>query len=139
MDAMKGSQFIPGWSRGRLAIVWFIPLLNLWKPYEVLRELLHYSSPQTRDAVPESGSFSSALPYLLLLWIPFLLVAKLPRIWLRFYGADDFPPGTTEYAVIAWARYLPLALDSVFFIYVISAIDKLQNARHAMLRMQARK
>ncbi|MBN2081546.1 DUF4328 domain-containing protein [bacterium] len=118
-------SFTPGWAVGW----WFVPLINLWRPYEILRELFHYSSAHTRGAVPETGSYENAPPYLLHLWIAFLVIAKLPRLWMAFYGSDAFPPGSSEYAMCEWVRYLPLALDSLFFIYVIGAVDKLQNAR----------
>jgi hypothetical protein len=64
--AASPMEFSPGWSVGW----YFIPFLNLWKPYQAMKEIWRVSAdPRNPDIVPASSLLSS--------WWLFYIVASL--------------------------------------------------------------
>jgi hypothetical protein len=62
----QGLQFTPGWGVGW----WFIPIANLWKPYQAIKELWVASDPTTRTIDWRGGKAGAILPWW---WAAFLI------------------------------------------------------------------
>jgi hypothetical protein len=53
----QGLQFTPGWGVGW----WFIPIANLWKPYQAIKALWVASDPEKRSSDWREGKASTIL------------------------------------------------------------------------------
>jgi hypothetical protein len=88
---VRGLKYSPGWAVGGF----FVPLLNLERPYEMMRELWFRSYPPAlgeSDGTPEGHSSSSERPTVALVgwwWGLFLLSGILGRISTRITLAAD--------------------------------------------------
>jgi uncharacterized protein DUF4328 len=114
-------KFTPGWAVGW----YFIPILNLWKPYHAMREIWRVSAnPGNPESVPESGLLSA--------WWFFYIVASLSgnaafRMTLR---AEEIPEllaanGVTLFSDVAG---IPLA---IIFLAVVRRIHGNQELARA--------
>lgn len=87
-------EFTPGWAVGW----WFIPILNLFKPFQVMREIWCESDP---ESVPEDGErsfLSSSLhsaPGFMTLWWAFWLLSN----FLSNIASNAFEPERPETAL----------------------------------------
>jgi hypothetical protein len=114
----SGMSFSPGWSIG----YYFIPILNLWKPYQAMKEIWK-ASKQPTDW--KSQSASSILP---LWWFLWLVSGVLGQILLRLsLGAEELE-GFLLANIVAQAcdvLAIPLAL---VFLAIVDRIDRMQQA-----------
>ena len=126
----RNMLYTPGWSIGW----YFIPIANLWKPYQAMKEIWKASSnPQSW----KSQSRSSLLPWWWFLWIVFsvgsFLSQLLPLVLMAylFIAADA---GTSfnleEITVLAlrifYITEVILIVLSLILIKIISGIYKIQ-------------
>ena len=79
---MPSQRFSPGWG----VVTWFVPIINLFLPYQVMAEIWRGSNATTREAWNKS-----TVPFALGVWWGLhLLSSVLPLIGLRMQ--DGFPP-----------------------------------------------
>jgi Domain of unknown function (DUF4328) len=111
-------QFSPGWAVG-----WFfIPILNLWKPYQAMKELWQVSANPLHWQSQERGGL---LPWWWFLWI---LSNGLGQISFRLsVGATDVSSIVASNIVDIFADASSVALEIVAII-MVSRIAKMQLA-----------
>ena len=109
-------QYSPGWAVG----YFFIPILNLFRPYQVTKEIWRGSDPQAAFS-EHSGLSEISTPALLPIWWTFWIVANLAgrasaRMSLRAESLDEMITSSwvTLVADIASAVAAVLALRLVF-------------------------
>ena len=56
----RGQRFSPGWAVGW----WFVPIMNLWRPYQVVKEIWKGSDPDMVGEKAERWEQASAWPFL---------------------------------------------------------------------------
>jgi heme/copper-type cytochrome/quinol oxidase subunit 2 len=69
---IRNPEFTPGWTVG----YWFIPILNLFRPFQIIRELWNESDP---DFDPELGFLSHSLgaPTIISWWWAFWILSRI--------------------------------------------------------------
>jgi hypothetical protein len=124
----EGYQFTPWWAVGG----WFVPYLNLFRPYQVIKELWQTSDP---DATADSAAWQSGRtpPLLLVWWVLWLSQTVLSQVVstlnknaktaAAFVGYERWAIGT-EVASVAGAL---LAL------FLVVTIDRRQTERRRQL------
>lgn len=90
---MKGLAFSEGWAAGS----WFVPILNLFRPYQIMKELYE----RTHDYISaRDENFKTQLNmYLVGFWWAFWVITSIvsniqSRILLRATGPDDYLLGS---------------------------------------------
>ncbi len=118
----------PGWAVG----FWFIPVLNLFRPFQIMRELWNESDP---DFDPELGFLSSSLgtPELISWWWAFWLISRVAeRISITVGNAkNSFNNGSFALALI-FAAVLSAAA-AFLTIQVVRGITARQRLRSERL------
>lgn len=61
----RGLQFTPGWGVGW----WFVPVANLWKPYQAIKELWVASDPEKGASDWRGGKAWTVLPWWWAAWL----------------------------------------------------------------------
>lgn len=118
-------EFSPGW-----AIAWyFMPILSLFKPFEVMREIWHGSDPDLSD-VPRDRWPTGSLA-LLRWWWGFHIAAYLVH-YLVYYTARD------AVSLEMIQRAVAVALAALLCVQIPHALLKLILVRRVYLRQQAR-
>jgi hypothetical protein len=125
---------LPGESPGMAVGSFFIPIINLWRPYRVIADTWIASDPA---AVPGAGSDAwtqrtqSAPPYFLAWWILWLVSRIAARIVERAIGDNPTPSeaasSMTALLVVAAVELVALAL----MFAVVWNLTRRQDQRHA--------
>jgi len=119
----RNLEFSPGWAVGW----WFIPFMNLVKPYRVMKELWRGSDP---DLDPQNGLLSSSpeAPSSLGFWWGLFLISN---IFGRF--ADKTPDNqiTTVLPVVVVASCVAGIAAAAILISIVRDITKRQEERFA--------
>jgi hypothetical protein len=126
----SGMEFTPGWAVG-----WFfVPLANLFKPYQVVSEIYRASVP---EADPDFWSVAS-VPFYLPLWWGSWIAFNLISGWNRPLFQDPMSPRTPGQGAFLLEAALG-ALAAVLAIVVVRKIHGLQRekARRARVRADA--
>lgn len=113
-----GMQFTPGWSIGW----YFIPIANLWKPYQAMREIWQASADPKHW---QYETWPALLPWWWFLWVSSSFIGNAAfRLSLRSEGMDE----------LLMSNALMLASDAidiplcVLFLAIVSRIDAIQSA-----------
>ena len=80
----RGLQYSPGWAIGG----WFVPFLNLWRPYQVMCEIWKASSPNSRDGDDEAWRRESTSALLGWWWAAWILSGIVGWVLLRTFFSD---------------------------------------------------
>ncbi len=123
---VDGLKYSPGWAVGGF----FVPILNLVRPFQVTTEIWKASDPTTEinDSLAWKGASTSLL--IISWWVLFLISGFLGNIMLRVALQAETLSG------ILTASYLTFATDAVdipaaiLAILVILNIDRRQSERH---------
>gem|GEM_PF-413908 len=120
----EGMRFTPGWAVGS----YFIPIVNLWKPYQAMKEIWKASSSPSNWQGAPSGALLG------IWWFLWLLSAFANYAVFRFFWAigeriQDFIAANALAAVI---NVLEIPL-TVSFLILVKKIHKMQMA-HAHSR-----
>jgi hypothetical protein len=117
-------EFSPGWAVGW----WFIPLANLVKPFQIVRELYVKSD---RDGYDDDGALSggSRSAELVGFWWAALLLSNFAyRISDKLYGDGDLP--ASDYFPVAYmVGGLLGAVAGILAIRIVRSVDSDQAAR----------
>ncbi|MGH9948077.1 MAG: DUF4328 domain-containing protein, partial [Pyrinomonadaceae bacterium] len=119
-------EFSPGWAVGW----WFIPFLNLVRPYQVVREIYNESDP---DYEEDMGFLSvtgqGAPPFVSIWWLTFLGGGFAYRVSDIVYGKGDLPASE--------AVFIPLLLGGLLWAisagvgaYIVYSIIDRQDGRY---------
>lgn len=113
-------RFSPGWAVG----YWFIPIVNLFRPYQVVQEIWKASDPDVNIADPLSWKSASASS----------LVDRWWSSWLAlFFGGIAMQIVIpAEFLTASWAIIIVNGLEiisGIFTISVVQGIDKRQKVK----------
>lgn len=129
------TEHTPGWAAGS----WFIPFLNLVRPYQIVRETWKKSDP----GVDHSGGFAddgpAARPATLVgVWWGFWLVANVVgNVEGRLAGDAETPDQLASAAAFGVvSNALTLAAAALAFL-VVKTIDRMQEEKAARLQVSA--
>ncbi len=125
-----GQRFSPGWSVGW----WFVPIMNLFRPYQVMREIWRGSDPRVTDQDPSAWQYVPPSP-ILGWWWGIWIVSNLIAIGVsRVLTSDDIPPEdllTAHYFSLVWDGLTIVAAVMAFML--VRGITSNQDAKHLNL------
>jgi hypothetical protein len=120
-------QFTPGWAVG----YWFIPIINLFRPYQTINELWRASAPEIEPGNRTAWQAVPAPAIVGVWWACFLITSFLGRLSFRLStGANTLPEVTTA----SWVTLASDAMDvlaALCAILVVRGIDQRQEAKAA--------
>jgi hypothetical protein len=129
----RGMEFTPGWAAG-----WFfVPIANLFKPYQAMREIYQASDPDRDDESDEAALHSlhwsnePAPTQMKLWWGTWILMSFLDNSSFRLSFRDD-PASQAASAWLGAAGALVAIPCTVLVIWLVFEIDDRQARRHAM-------
>ncbi len=115
----SGMKFTPGWSVGW----YFIPIANLWKPYQAMKEIWKASSsPQNWS----DQSVSSILPWWWFLWVTYNMFLILPSLLAT--QAEEINELLTINAAIQLFIYIITIPLNLIVISMISRVHEMQTS-----------
>jgi Domain of unknown function (DUF4328) len=124
-----GLEYSPGWAVGGF----FVPFLNLIRPFQVMREIWKASDPEADPQIAHSWQYSSTSPLIAAWWGTWILSGVLGRLLFSFSkGASDVDSllSLTYLSITSFAiNLVPAAL----LILLIRAIDRRQQEKHERL------
>jgi len=108
-------DYKPGWAIGSF----FVPILGLFRPYQIMKEVLEKSSAPAPGPQPERT-------FLLTGWVLFLCSATLGQIALRTTPKTGSPIGDfTGYSwIMLVSDFLDIVVNPLFLAFVVLITDK---------------
>ncbi|MCD6453152.1 MAG: DUF4328 domain-containing protein [Dehalococcoidales bacterium] len=127
---VKGLRFTPGWSVG-----WFfVPIMNLFRPYQVVSEAWRASYPAADISDAESWKRVKTLPIVGWWWalclissITTLVAGQLPSMWLS--GQVDSLTVSRTYM----ASYITTIVFIVLTVLMVREISRFQEAKYRLI------
>lgn len=117
-------QYTPGWA----VAWWFVPILSLWKPYQVIRELWEVSLPAADSSGPAQVPKSSAV--LGWWWAAYLAMNAVSTFDARIYEAANTASALINAGWISIASAAVTIVGAVLAVYVVRTIDRNQAIGH---------
>lgn len=116
-----GAQYAPGWSIG----AWFVPILNLFRPYQIVQEICKGSGPRQNASSGDMGwqfePNSSAVGWWWFAWIVSLILNRIStRLSMRADEVDELI-GATQVNIAAAAGSIVAALLCIAVVRLITA------------------
>ena len=117
----RDTEYTPGWSVG----YWFIPLINLYRPYQITAELYRRSEIQNiRDPI---GGLSGP-PLVGVWWCAYLAWGATSRFVVTLVKDAQTVPTLISATNVELAAHLLGAVVTVLALLVIGSIDRFQQA-----------
>jgi len=113
-----------GWAIGG----WFVPILSLFRPYQIARETWWASAPQSPE---ESVLAPSGPPLLAAWWGAWIIDNILGQITFRVSMAVETPSGLKAATVLQMANDLVMFVAAVLALLVVRGLTKRQEDRAA--------
>ena len=107
-----GQRFSPGWAVGW----WFVPIMNLFRPYQVVKEVWKVSDPELALDTTREWTTTRASPLLAWWWASWLVSNVLGNAAFRAFFRSD----STEELISA--DQVSLAADAATLVAVVLAI-----------------
>lgn len=123
----SGLRYSPAWAAGS----WFVPIVNLFVPFRIVREAWRACDPATHPADP-LGWQGVRVPPLLGWWWGVEILAVVAA--LTASGLAAWAQTTRQYRVVAWADLVWIAVAvfaSLLAIRVVRSVQARQDAKHA--------
>ncbi|HYE95112.1 MAG TPA: DUF4328 domain-containing protein [Rubricoccaceae bacterium] len=125
-----GARFVshsPGWAAG----AYFVPFLNLWRPYQIMREIWEGSDPGALRVDLEEKRPDALLPLWWGLWISMNVLGQITR---RLDSPALTPEQEMTVGVLSLV-YAALALGATIALYlIIRRVNSDQQQRGALLQ-----
>jgi hypothetical protein len=108
----------------------FCPIINLWRPLQVLSELWRATSPDDGRAAQDRGDFAplTAPSWFLAWWLPWLAAGVLSQIAARLATNTDWLILSSQFNV---ASSVMVLVSGVFAIRMVAVISQRERARAA--------
>ncbi|HLA85559.1 MAG TPA: DUF4328 domain-containing protein [Thermoguttaceae bacterium] len=122
-------RFSPGWAVGW----WFIPIFNLFRPFQVMREIWRNSVPTTVVPVEDTWQRPTGSALVGWWWALFLVMNWSNRVVMRI---TDRATSIEELAVASWlglASALLIVLAALLAILVVYRVTANQEKRFRLL------
>lgn len=129
------TEHSPGWAIGG----WFVPFLNLVRPYQIVKETWTKSDP----AVGFSGGYADAGPgarsatLVGVWWGSWLVSNVVDNIYGRIVFAAETAEQLANAAMLGVVSDVLTVVAAVLAFLVVSAIDRMQEEKAARLRVSA--
>ena len=117
-------KYGPGWAVGGL----FVPFLNLFRPYQVVKEIWNASDP---DFIDNSSEGTSSL--IGWWWVSFLISIFVGRVAGTMADGAKTASDLLTASWISLISFVLMAVEGVFGILVIKGIDLRQEERKKRL------
>ena len=125
----KNLQYSPRWAVGW----WFVPIMNLARPFQVVTEIWKASDPEVTDG--HSWRNTPLSPLISSWWTLWILSSIIAWIVMRIAFASE-PTTVTDLLPHRWALFAVSALEiiaAILAILVVRGIDARQEAKHRRL------
>jgi len=123
-------KYSPGWAVG-----WFfVPILSLWKPYQVTTEIWKASDPTTDINDSTAWKKSSASSIISSWWFLFLVSALIGNILVRFVLQAETP---SEILTVSCWSFIMGVIDiviAILTILIVRNIDQRQQMKNQLSR-----
>ena len=125
----------PGWAVG----YWFIPILNLFRPYQTVKEMWIKSDPGVDFSQGYSVRGPAASPTTLLgvWWGAWLIMIFFDRIYSRIVWKAETSDQLSLAMSLGVASDLLTIVAAVLAFLVVKAVDRMQAEKAAQLRVSA--
>lgn len=125
----------PGWAVGN----WFIPILNLFRPYQNVKELWIKSDPDVDFAhgFAQPGPGARDTTIIGLWWAAWLIAGFVDRILFRLMMRADTPGEVSALTPLGVASDLLTIISAVLAFLVVKTIDRMQEEKAARLSVSA--
>ena len=114
---IKGLNYSPEVS----SVFWFIPIMNLFRPYQVYKEVFVESHVTDENPLPTPNTSVVGI-----WWGTWLVGDILGRITFRI--GMNAPELGTNYLILSWFSTISLCFAAVFLINILVTISKKQQA-----------
>lgn len=129
-DGLVHSRHTAAWS-------WFIPIINLFLPYQVVKEIWQASDPAPEPPLEAKRGVPAVLPVWWAFWVAASLLAQLGfRMNLDLGEASDWADYADVERVMLMAA-VPSIVAAVLAMRVVRGMDGRQRARAARLAAEA--
>lgn len=119
---VKTLTFTDGWAAG----AWFVPILALYRPYQIMKELFEQTSKYLTKNGVDKNQENSFLPTINIWWTLWILNSVLGQISFRYSRnsstVDEFINGTII-SLISSVIAIPLAIYTVKLINEYSELE----------------
>jgi hypothetical protein len=122
-------KYSPGWAVG----AWFVPILNLFRPYQIMGEIWRGSDPENVRLDSQYQQYapgSSLVGWWWALWIIMFLANQIARKLAKYAGSLGLILAGSWVCCAAHAISLPAALLAIT---VVHRVDTYQEARYRAL------
>ena len=123
-------KYSPGWAVG-----WFfVPILSLWKPYQVTTEIWKASDPTTDINDSTAWKKSSASSIISSWWFLFLVSVLIGNILVRFVLQAET---LSEILTVSWWSFIMGVIDiviAILTILIVRNIDQRQQMKNQLSR-----
>ena len=128
---VSGLKYSPNWAVGG----WFIPIMNLWRPYQVTAEIWRASDPESSGPEGQAWQTAPVSPILKFWWGLWIIGGIIGSILLRFafQEPEDLEALRTQSVTFAVADVIDIPA-AILAILVIWYITTRQEERHSRLQ-----
>jgi len=112
------TKYSPGWAVGW----WFVPVANIWMPYQTMRELYATSLPNP------DGSRASNTPVIGWWWVAYLIGSFLPAVQ---GGVSEFP-SYGELVVTSWIGVIGRLVQAGAALLAMRIVSDVVRGQHAL-------
>lgn len=119
-----GVEYTPGWTAG----YWFIPFLNLVRPYQAMKEIYQASAADSATAVQGVAWKSLAVPtYVAIWWATWIICNIISRVESRMI--DGGFVGLTVLTVLAIGGMVATVTSALLAAKILRAVNGFQDRR----------
>jgi hypothetical protein len=124
-------RFTPGWA----VVWWFIPILNLWKPYQVTVEVMKASDPAIGRTDSETRKTMRRPPYVLAWWLfNFMAVGVIILAYIIASPEAEVATRAPEMSWFVVVQVIITVIGSWLTIKVVREIDMRQAKKIELVR-----
>ena len=125
----SGLEYSPGWAVGGF----FVPFLNLIRPFQVMREIWKASDPDVDYQNDSSWKYSASSPLIGLWWGTWILAGVLGRLVFTFSKGAETIDALLSLTYLSIASDIVNLLPAVLVIMLVKAIERKQELKHERL------
>lgn len=126
---VPGLEYSPGWAVGGF----FVPFLNLIRPFQVMREIWKASDPEADPQIAHSWQYSSSSPLIGAWWGTWILSGVLGRLLFSFSKDASSIDSLLSLTYLSIASFAINLVPAALLILLIRALDRRQQEKHERL------
>lgn len=122
-------EYSPGWAVGGF----FVPFLNIVRPFQVMREIWKASDPEVELSIPHSWQYVATSPLIGFWWAAWLISNLLGQLVFRLSGENNSIDDLLALTYLAIASDVVGIIAAVFAILLVRNIDGRQERKFQRL------